>query len=83
MHYRDKTFCISENCTCHPDRKYTEKVQLEAEKWWGSDDAPIAVANLCSDIAPPLHELEEIEETMKMLDENDYNDDHPEMYGKD
>ena len=75
MHYKDRTFCISENCTCHPDRKYTEKVRLEAEKWCGwAFEAPVMVANLCSDIAPPPHELEEIEETMKMLDELEDND---------
>ena len=28
----------------------------------------VLAADLCSDIAPPLHELEEIEETMVMLD---------------
>lgn len=67
--YKDRTFCINENCTCGPDRKYTEKVQLEAEKWWGSDNAPVMVADLCDEFAPPLHELEEIEETMKMLEE--------------
>ena len=72
--YKDKTFCISEDCTCGPDRKYTEKVRLDAERWWGSTDAPIMVANLCNDIAPPLHELEEIEETMIMLSKLEDND---------
>lgn len=45
--YKDRTFCISENCTCEEGRKYTEKVRLEAQKWWGSDDAPIAMGYLC------------------------------------
>lgn len=46
MCYRDMTFCpYWEDCagaaTCH--RPLTPEVQLEAEKWWGSEDAPIAV----------------------------------------
>ena len=45
--FKDRTFCISENCTCEEGRKYTEKVRLEAQKWWGSDDAPIAMGYLC------------------------------------
>ena len=77
--YKDRTFCISENCTCHPDRKYTEQVQNDADLWWNAIDrvagsGPVMVADLCNSIAPPPHELLEIEETMKMLDELEDND---------
>ena len=43
--YRDMTFCEEKKCSefknCH--RALTNKVQKEAEKWWGSKDAPICV----------------------------------------
>ena len=47
--FRDKTFCINENCTCDSDRKLTEEVLDAAAFWWGSKDAPIAVADLCQE----------------------------------
>ena len=76
--YKDRTYCVSENCTCHPDCKYTEQVQNDANFWWKNSgckgDGPVAIAYLCSDNAPPPHELLEIEETMKMLDELEDND---------
>lgn len=43
--YRDTTFCISENCRC--GRKLTEEIKQAAIRWWGNEDAPIAVANFC------------------------------------
>jgi hypothetical protein len=44
--YRDMTFCDHwRDCgkaeRCH--RPLTPEVALAARKWWGSDDAPIAV----------------------------------------
>ena len=42
--YRDMTFCDFKDCSgfseCH--RAMTDKVVLEAKKWWGSEDFPIA-----------------------------------------
>ena len=46
--YKDMTFC---NADCSNDdcyRQLTEKVRKDAEKWWGSDDAPIAVSDFSS-----------------------------------
>ena len=44
MCYRDMTFCEYKECSkfdsCH--RALTDKVQADAEKWWGSEKAPIA-----------------------------------------
>lgn len=45
--YLDRTFCNNPNCTCDSSRKLTDEVREAAKKWWGSDDAPICVANLC------------------------------------
>lgn len=45
MCFRDTTFCIAK-CgakDCH--RKLTDKVKSDAVKWWGSDDAPVAVSD--------------------------------------
>lgn len=43
--YRDKTFCPFSECanfeTC--DRAYTQEVQGDAVKWWGSEGAPVAL----------------------------------------
>jgi hypothetical protein len=44
MCYKDMTFCrFYEDCTkakeCH--RPYTPEVKAAAEKWWGSEDAPV------------------------------------------
>jgi hypothetical protein len=43
--YKDMTFCNAEcdNKECH--LMYTEEVQKSAAKWWGSDDAPIAISD--------------------------------------
>ena len=46
--YRDMTFCIHGNgCTCHPNRRLTDEVRNQARDWWGGDDAPIAMSDLC------------------------------------
>lgn len=43
--YKDRTWCMQQKCkhwdAC--DRALTEKVMGEAEKWWGSDKAPISI----------------------------------------
>ena len=43
--YMDKTFCTAK-CKADCNRKYTAQVQKNAERWWGSKNAPIALANL-------------------------------------
>lgn len=44
--YKDMTFCNSScgNTKCH--RKLTPQVFNDAAVWWGSDDAPIGIANM-------------------------------------
>ena len=45
MCFMDTTFCIAK-CgakDCH--RKLTDKVKADAVKWFGSDDAPVAVSD--------------------------------------
>ena len=44
MHYKDKTFCDATNClefgkTC--PRSLTEEVKADAQRWWGTTEAPI------------------------------------------
>lgn len=43
--YKDKTFCPFTACrassTC--DRAYTETARQDAVRWWGNDNAPIAL----------------------------------------
>ncbi len=44
--YRDRAFCgfykeCADGSTC--ERALTEKVIQEADKWWGSEGAPISV----------------------------------------
>lgn len=43
--YKDRTFCISDNCTCGPNYKYTEEIGLAAEKF----GLPVAVAYFCDE----------------------------------
>ena len=49
--YKDRTFCISENCTCEEGRKYTEQIQEDANGWWKRSgckgDGPVAIADIC------------------------------------
>jgi hypothetical protein len=50
MCYKDKTFCIAE---CKPKEpcphQLTKQVELDAKRWWGSDKAPIMIADLSKD----------------------------------
>lgn len=46
MCYKDRTFCVSENCTNECDRQLTPEI-VEAAKKWGGDDAPIAQGTFC------------------------------------
>ena len=49
MGYKDRTFCASPNCQNKCGRQLTQEIRDGARKWWGSDDAPIAVGNFCDD----------------------------------
>lgn len=44
QYYQNITFC-SANCSTECSRKLTDQVKADAKLWWGSDYAPIAVAN--------------------------------------
>ncbi len=55
--YLDRTFCSSPNCENKCGRKLTEEIIEGAKKWWGSDDAPIAMSNFCG-------ETDEIQKTV-------------------
>jgi hypothetical protein len=53
--YKDMTFCWAacDNDKC--SRKYTKEVIANAAKWWGSNEAPIAVQDMstnCGDFIP-------------------------------
>lgn len=45
MCYQDRTFCITPGCVC--GNALTDDIRAAAVKWWGSEDAPIAVARRC------------------------------------
>ena len=42
--YKDKTFCTAKNCVNFNDcdRALTEMVRADAQRWWGTTEAPIA-----------------------------------------
>jgi len=46
MCYRDMIFCVAKcaNTTC--PLKFTDKVQQDAQKWWGNENAPVALGDL-------------------------------------
>jgi hypothetical protein len=44
--YKDMTFCNAECANDKCFRKYTKEVVANAAKWWGSDEAPIAVQDM-------------------------------------
>lgn len=49
--YKDMTFCVNAECTKECHRRLTPVVQSAARKWFGSDDAPIAVSSFnCSTV---------------------------------
>jgi hypothetical protein len=51
--YKDRTFCGSENCKNKCGRQLTEEVKEGARKWWGSDNAPIAISDFCDKNGEP------------------------------
>lgn len=57
--YRDMTFCTYwKDCAAAKDcgRPWTEKVQEEADKWWGEPGAPICVYTEKPDCHKPVNE---------------------------
>ena len=60
--YKDMTFCNARCANEDCDRRLTQKIIDQAAKWWGSDDAPIAVANFsltCLRYKPMKTQVEE------------------------
>lgn len=47
--YKDKTFCVSPDCENKCGRKLTSKIESDAKKWWGGEDAPISVGYFCGE----------------------------------
>ena len=47
--FKDMTFCKSECKNTKCDRKLTDKVWSDAKKWWGSDEAPVAITDYSGD----------------------------------
>jgi len=46
MCYRDMTFCWAKCANYECYRMYTKELVADAVKWWGSDEAPIAVQDM-------------------------------------
>lgn len=42
MCYRDTTFCTAKCATVDCPIKLTTQVMLDAQRWWGGHDAPLA-----------------------------------------
>ena len=47
--YRDKTFCASEVTEHTCGREFTEQDAIDAEKWWGGKDYPVAFSEFCKE----------------------------------
>ena len=47
--YRDTTFCASEVAEHTCGRELTEQDAIDAEKWWGGIDYPVAYAEFCEE----------------------------------
>lgn len=47
--YKDRSYCGSkvEEHTC--GREFTEEDAIDAEKWWGSKDYPVAYIKYCEE----------------------------------
>lgn len=44
--FQDTTYCNNPKCDGSCGRQWTEKLQREAERWWGGPHAPVAFADL-------------------------------------
>ena len=49
MSYRDTTFCASEVTEHTCGREFTEQDAINAEKWWGGKDYPVAYSEFCEE----------------------------------
>jgi hypothetical protein len=47
--FRDKSFCSADCSSYSCDRKFTNKDKVEAERWWGGEDAPVAFMDFSKD----------------------------------
>ena len=47
--FKDITFCEAECGNTNCDRRLTDEVQQQAIKWWGNEQAPIAVSDFSGD----------------------------------
>lgn len=47
--YKDRTFCASEVDDHNCSREFTKQDAIDAEKWWGSKDFPVAWAKFCKE----------------------------------
>ena len=47
--YRDTTFCASEVTEHTCGREFTEQDAINAEKWWGGKDYPVAYSEFCKE----------------------------------
>lgn len=59
MCYRDTTFCSSEVAEHTCGREFTEQDAIDAEKWWGGKDYPVAYGEFCKVKCNSLNRLEE------------------------
>ena len=53
IHYKDMTFCASPACKNKCGRQLTEKIEADAERWWGKPGAPISMAYFCDEEGEP------------------------------
>ena len=63
MSYRDTTFCASKVTEHTCGREITEQDAINAEKWWGGKDYPVAYSKFCkeADTNQPDHNEEVLE----------------------
>ena len=74
--YRDTTFCASEVTEHTCGREFTEQDAIDAEKWWGSKDYPVAYSEFCkeADNTQPDHIVDMHE---MVTDTNQASEDKP------
>jgi hypothetical protein len=49
--YRDTTFCSSKVNKHACNREFTKQDAIDAEKWWGGKDYPVAYGKFCLEIS--------------------------------
>lgn len=72
MCYRDTTFCSSEVTEHTCGREFTEQDAINAEKWWGGKDYPVAYSEFCkeADNTQPDHIVDMHEMVTEVTDTN-------------